>query len=642
MKNEKVIETKICKHCSCPFNITDKDLEFYEKVSPVFQNRNNVIPAKTGIYKNEKIHFDDSELNSEWQKNELVKDLWNGKIKYLIPDPTLCPDCRQQRRLSFMNERNLYKNTCFSCWDNIVSRFNTECWLTIFCSKCWLSDKRNMLEKWKDMDFSKPFFQQIEELIRETPFENMAWSEENVANNAKYTNHTGDIKDSYLVFESDFVENCYYSRWLKKSNNLVDCLICSNSEYLYECVGIEKSYKLFYSFDCIGCNDSYFLKNCNWCSFCIWCTNLNNKKYFIFNKEKTKEEFEEISRKLQWYDFLASFTKKFYENFSQSPHLGNRIINSENCNWDYIINSKNCWDCYDIIECQDLKYCQEITYSSDLMDISMYWSNSSYMYEWISVWRYSKDLLFSFSCWKWEKNLYCFEVKKSKNCFGCVNLKWQEYCILNKQYSKEAYEKLVPKIIEHMQKTWEWWEFFPSYMSCFWYNETLAQEYFPLSREKVLCHPEFISGSLKGKLPNYDSETSSEWQEKEKFKKWEIFNWSDYEAPFPKVEKIIPASKLPENISEIPDDILNWAIECEITKKPFKIIPQELEFYRKHNLPIPRRHPDQRHLDRMRLRNPRKLFTRKCDKCGKDIQTTYPPERSEIVYCESCYNKEIY
>ena len=94
-----------------------------------------------------------------------------------------------------------------------------------------------------------------------------------------------------------------------------------------------------------------------------------------------------------------------------------------------------------------------------------------------------------------------------------------------------------------------------------------------------------------------------------------LFNWSSYEAPFPKVEKIIPADKLPENIADIPDDILNWAIECEITKKPFRIIKQELEFYRKHNLPIPRRHPDQRHLDRMKLRNPRKLFDRKCNKC---------------------------
>ena len=72
---------------------------------------------------------------------------------------------------------------------------------------------------------------------------------------------------------------------------------------------------------------------------------------------------------------------------------------------------------------------------------------------------------------------------------------------------------------------------------------------------------------------------------------------------------------LPDNIEDTPDDILNWAITCEITTKPFRIIPGELEFYRKHALPIPKRHPDQRHLDRMSMLNPRKLFERYCDKC---------------------------
>jgi len=43
----------------------------------------------------------------------------------------------------------------------------------------------------------------------------------------------------------------------------------------------------------------------------------------------------------------------------------------------------------------------------------------------------------------------------------------------------------------------------------------------------------------------------------------------------------------------------------------------------------------------MALRNPRKLYERVCDKCGKDMITTYSPERPEVVYCESCYNKEV-
>ena len=156
-------------------------------------------------------------------------------------------------------------------------------------------------------------------------------------------------------------------------------------------------------------------------------------------------------------------------------------------------------------------------------------------------------------------------------------------------------------------------------MSPFGYNETLADEYYPVER------------------PSIDPKLSNSQKEKDN-----RFNWSYYEAPLPKVDKIISANKLPEDITDIPDDILNWAIECEVTKKPFRVIATELAFYRKHNLPVPKRHPDRRHLDRMKVKNPIELFERPCDKCEKQIQSTYASERPEKVYCEECYNKEIY
>jgi len=87
---------------------------------------------------------------------------------------------------------------------------------------------------------------------------------------------------------------------------------------------------------------------------------------------------------------------------------------------------------------------------------------------------------------------------------------------------------------------------------------------------------------------------------------------------------------------------LNWAIKCKISKRPFKIIPQELKFYREHSIPIPHLHPDKRHEARMKLRNSRKIYNRKCMNCEKDMKTTYSHERSEIVYCEECYLMEVY
>ena len=43
-------------------------------------------------------------------------------------------------------------------------------------------------------------------------------------------------------------------------------------------------------------------------------------------------------------------------------------------------------------------------------------------------------------------------------------------------------------------------------------------------------------------------------------------------------------------------------------------------------------------------RGPVKLWHRKCMNkgCNNEFETSYAPERPEIVYCESCYNQEVY
>jgi hypothetical protein len=184
-----------------------------------------------------------------------------------------------------------------------------------------------------------------------------------------------------------------------------------------------------------------------------------------------------------------------------------------------------------------------------------------------------------------------------------------KYCILNKQYTKEEYESLVSRIIEHMRQTREWGEFFPAGISPFAYNETTAQVYFPLTREEA---------QARG------------------------FGWREETDDAAQVSRVIPAQSLPAGIDAVPDDVLQWAVHCEATGRPFRIVKKELEFYRSHRLPVPHFHPDERHRRRMMLRNPRKLWTRPCMKCGKGMETTYAPERPEVVYCEECYLKEVY
>ncbi len=103
-------------------------------------------------------------------------------------------------------------------------------------------------------------------------------------------------------------------------------------------------------------------------------------------------------------------------------------------------------------------------------------------------------------------------------------------------------------------------------------------------------------------------------------------------------ERIIGFDTAQKNI----DAVLTGTIQCKITKKPFKIIKQELVFYIENSIPIPTKHPDQRHRERMDLRNPRELYERACLECKKGIITTYAPGKPDKVVCEECYRKLVY
>lgn len=192
-----------------------------------------------------------------------------------------------------------------------------------------------------------------------------------------------------------------------------------------------------------------------------------------------------------------------------------------------------------------------------------------------------------------------------KYCFGCIGLQHNEYCILNKQYTREEYEALVPRIIEHMKQTGEWGEYFPISDSAFAYNETVAQDYFPIDE-----------ATARKKGWPWKAESAKEFREQ--------------------------TVTVPDDIAEVPDSITSEIFACEMTGKNFRVIPQELKFYKRMKLPMPRRCPDQRYLDRLAKRNPRTLWKRNCSECSVELQTSYAPDRPEAVLCEECYLAKTY
>ncbi|MBU0626704.1 hypothetical protein KKG31_00380 [Patescibacteria group bacterium] len=99
-------------------------------------------------------------------------------------------------------------------------------------------------------------------------------------------------------------------------------------------------------------------------------------------------------------------------------------------------------------------------------------------------------------------------------------------------------------------------------------------------------------------------------------------------------------AKNAEMISD--EEILKVAFRCEESGRPYKILKQELDFYKLMKLPIPVFHYDVRYKKRLQQKPTRELHLRKCDKCTTEMVSVYPQDSDFKVYCEVCYNKEIY
>ena len=576
--NDPIVEWKKCRLSWQDFPIYQSDLEFYDKVSPTFEV--DEIFAKEFLKKNSDVkeHFE-------------YKD-W--KLKAKLPTPTLCPEEREAQRYVFRNERCLYRNTCNFSWKTVVSIISPDKNYLVYDSNIRWSDKWTPAFIWKGW-INQKFSLIIDDLIHKVPVRSkFGHSNEN----CDYTATIGNSKDCYMCFGSGVLENCLYSQFSHYSKECVDCYYCEHSEWCYDCVNINNCFWLKHCDGCVNCSNSSYLYKCVWCHDCFNCVNLENKSYCINNKQYTKEEYYDVIKKQK----LIPLERKI---------LWMDQKNSENCFWG---NLSNCHDCYFVwswVDCNNVRYTSSEIEWENCYDTFCTSKNCIYTI----TGRSSDSCGFIVFCRYLTNCRYCINSFNCSNCFWCVGIQNKEYCIYNKEYSKEEYNQIVPEIIAWMIRNNEWWEFFDPQLSYFWYNESMNTDFHPLTKEEAL-------------------------------KRW--YKRSDYESPAPKVEKFVPWDSLPKVWCKIiqekkPDflnKILNYAIVCEITKKPFRIIKQEIEFYIKHDLPLPTKHPDVRHAERFARKDPTTMHLIHCDECGEEMLSVHLPWEWKKVLCEKCYYNE--
>lgn len=553
------------------------------------------------------------------------------KIK--VPPPTWCPECRMMRRMTYRNERTLYKQNCDLCKKPTISMYNPENKYIIYCNECFNSDEWDPMEYGKEYDFAKPFFEQVADLFKTIP-RRALYRDFDV--NSEYTNQSVYMRNSYLCFGGHHYEDSAYCAQNFMLKNCLDVDFSSDCEFCFDSLYLRKCFRVRFGYFSENCIDSWFLYDCHNCQNCIGCTGLRNKSNCIFNKQYTKEEYDNEIKELGLSnpENLEKIKNEFWKNTLKFPRKYANIKNAVSSTGDNLEQVRNCKYVFSVSGAENIRYAFFMPYGGgkDCFDLDHVGMGSTEDYELHSAFGDNR-VYFSHRVYYSHNIEYSDDVYNSENIFACAGLRKKSYCILNRQYSKEEYEKLVQKIKEQMDemqfvdkkgRVYKYGEFFPFEIIPFAYNESVVHEYFPLTKEEIL-------------------------ERGYKYKEPEGKNYKP---------TILP-SQLPP-IDKADDKILQEIVQCEHVGRcnqkctfAFRIIQNELNLSKVLNIPLPNLCPNCRHMERIKIMNQPRLYHRKCMckdqnhghldiECPSEFETSYAPERPEIIYCEKCYNQEVY
>jgi hypothetical protein len=337
------------------------------------------------------------------------------------------------------------------------------------------------------------------------------------------------------------------------------------------------------------------------------CWNLRNKSHCIENVQYSKEEYDKKIKSFQLgsYNSIQKY-KKYFEEIIQKEvvHRLNFNLKVYNSNGDYLLDCKNCHNCFTISDSEDCFNCIRGNKEISNVDANGCWNaelngNCDGCHESYSL-KYSN----------WSSSRYseymdlCIECEY---CFGCVGLRKKKYCILNKQYTKESFDKQRTRIIDDMRARGEYGNFFPYSMSAGPFNFSNSFFYFPKTKKEDIL-----------KLGGY----------------WEDITENHING--------MPTSELPDDIKDVPDTIVTQALICPETGWRFNVAQNELLFYKENNIPLPRLHFDVRIKNSLKYLTVLQAYPYKCFYCEKDIEAYYLPEWGyQKIACEECYKQNI-
>jgi len=582
--NDPIVKWKICTVSGSQFAIFQSDLDLLEKMSPSF-----------------------------------------GGKKYLIPLPTLCPEERQRRRLMFRNFSNFFKQTSSYSGESVISNYSPETPFTILSNKERWSDIHEWTQQGKERDPSKSFRQQYQELLHRVPVIALMNDDGTASENCLYTNDANYNKNCYYLFGAWHSENVLYGYWnANRDSDCCDITISNNCQWCYEVSLSQYCRNSTFLLSCLESSDCHFSYNLTWCQHCFLCHNLENKSYCIRNKQYSKEAYEQEMSSLDRSSFSGQslLRKEYLAMIGEHKCLTTKNLQCEQISWHGNFESHHCRYLFSFREAENCSYLFYGDIAKSCMDLTKTWA-PELCYEWLTP-DESFRCHFAIYTRNCQNCFYCDMCHFCKDCFGCIGLKHKQYCIFNKQYTKEAYEEVVPQIIQSMKtkKEQNRWEFFDHGLTPFAYNDSVADDCFPIAKVmdmdgQILVNNPHGHGEIQLTDKHiFSSGTLDLWGERKIAVKWRRQEQNQH-------ARVLPTSDMADYIDDVQDNISSQVFACEKTGKAFRILPQELRFYRRMKLPLPRQHPDQRFKERNALIPMTTLFLKKDKESGEEFLSVY-------------------
>ncbi len=250
----------------------------------------------------------------------------------------------------------------------------------------------------------------------------------------------GDVNSYFMIacrsknsFYSSDAFDVESSTELYTSSHVINSSQVIFAQRIHNCRTVSHSY---------DCANSAFLFDCRNCEFCFGGTNLRNRKYVLFNKQLTKEEYEtavaaiDLSCRSVFKEQLGKFhelmkREGFWpENFNEkAPQSTGEYL--RNCT-----RMQNCFNCFE--GPTDSSWCVWSYGKSERNYFCVGPLDGADDY-FVSACLESSGCKLSMNLTRCQNVEYSANCTNCKNCFGCVGLSRKKFCILNRQYTEQDY-----------------------------------------------------------------------------------------------------------------------------------------------------------------------------------------------------------